>query len=381
MGLFEKKYCELCNNSVNLLTRLKLSDGFLCSACRKKLSSFSSNWGRRTIDDVKQHLAAREQNRQKFAQFQRTAGAGPNSELVVDANHRWFYFAYGADYREQNPEVFNFDQLVDFYITEDYEFVSSRDSDGDGVPDSQDAVDNRTGQVNQARARQIAQQTLNANALNLSPQLQMYVRRESNAYDSNTGQLKPISGLNLYFKVNHPYIDEIRIDVNTSDYNLMQTYQQAAQVMQLCEQIRGGNPAMGQMGMQAGMVQPGMAYPAGMVQPGMAYQTGMVQPGMVQPGMVQPGMVQPGMVQPGMVQPGMVQPGMVQPGMVQPGMVQPGMVQPGMVQPSMVQPGMAYQQAGMGYQQAGMAAACPFCGAVNSTGSLVCPSCGGAMQR
>ena len=363
MGLFEKKYCELCNNSVNLLTRLKLSDGFLCSACRKKLSSFSSNWGRRSIEDVKQHLAAREQNRQKFAQFQRTAGAGagPNSELVVDANHRWFYFAYGADYREQNPEVFNFDQLVDFYITEDYEFVSSRDSDGDGVPDSQDAVDNRTGQVNQARARQIAQQTLNANALNLSPQLQMYVRRESNAYDSNTGQLKPISGLNLYFKVNHPYIDEIRIDVNTSDYNLMQTYQQAAQVMQLCEQIRGGNPAMGQMGMQAGMVQPGMAYQAGMVQPGMAYQTGMVQPGMVQPGMVQTGMVQPGMVQPGMVQPGMVQPGMVQPGMVQ--------------------PGMGYQQAGMGYQQAGMAAACPFCGAVNSTGSLVCPSCGGAMQR
>ena len=120
MGLFEKKYCELCNNSVNLLTRLKLSDGFLCSTCRKKLSSFSSNWGRRSIEDVKQHLAAREQNRQKFAQFQRTAGAGPNSELVVDANHRWFYFAYGADYREQNPEVFNFDQQGDFYITEDY---------------------------------------------------------------------------------------------------------------------------------------------------------------------------------------------------------------------------------------------------------------------
>lgn len=57
----------------------------------------------------------------------------------VDANPRRFSFAYGEDYREQNPEIFSFEQRTEFYVTEDYEFVSSRDSDGDGVPDSRDA--------------------------------------------------------------------------------------------------------------------------------------------------------------------------------------------------------------------------------------------------
>ena len=42
MGLFEKKYCDLCGDKVNALTRQKLSDGYLCSDCKHKLSSLSS---------------------------------------------------------------------------------------------------------------------------------------------------------------------------------------------------------------------------------------------------------------------------------------------------------------------------------------------------
>lgn len=44
MGLFEKKYCDLCGDKVNALTRQKLSDGYLCSDCKHKLSSLSSGW-------------------------------------------------------------------------------------------------------------------------------------------------------------------------------------------------------------------------------------------------------------------------------------------------------------------------------------------------
>ena len=53
MGLFEKKYCDLCGDKVNALTRQKLSDGYLCSDCKHKLSSLSSGWKNRTLDDVK----------------------------------------------------------------------------------------------------------------------------------------------------------------------------------------------------------------------------------------------------------------------------------------------------------------------------------------
>ena len=45
MGLFEKKYCDLCGDKVNALTRQKLSDGYLCSDCKRQdFSSLSSGW-------------------------------------------------------------------------------------------------------------------------------------------------------------------------------------------------------------------------------------------------------------------------------------------------------------------------------------------------
>ena len=92
MGLFEKKYCDLCGDKVNALTRQKLSDGYLCSDCKHKLSSLSSGWKNRTLADVKAHLEQREQNRQKYSAFVQSASAGTNEKLVVDFNNRKFYF-------------------------------------------------------------------------------------------------------------------------------------------------------------------------------------------------------------------------------------------------------------------------------------------------
>ena len=56
MGLFDKKYCEICGEKVNMLTQQKLTDGYLCSDCKHKLGSFTSGWKQRGIDDVKKHL-------------------------------------------------------------------------------------------------------------------------------------------------------------------------------------------------------------------------------------------------------------------------------------------------------------------------------------
>ncbi len=99
MGLFEKKYCDLCGDKVNALTRQKLSDGYLCSDCKHKLSSLSSGWKNRTLADVKAHLEQREQNRQKYSAFVQSASAGTNEKLVVDFNNRKFYFTIGRDFK------------------------------------------------------------------------------------------------------------------------------------------------------------------------------------------------------------------------------------------------------------------------------------------
>lgn len=111
MGLFEKKYCDLCGDKVNALTRQKLSDGYLCSDCKHKLSSLSSGWKNRTLADVKAHLEQREQNRQKYSAFVQSASAGTNEKLVVDFNNRKFYFTIGRDFKNSNPEIFDFSQL------------------------------------------------------------------------------------------------------------------------------------------------------------------------------------------------------------------------------------------------------------------------------
>ena len=116
MGLFDKKFCDICGDKVNLLTQKKLSDGQLCSDCKQKLGSFTSGWKQRTVQDVKAHLEQREQNKQKYQQFNCTAAAGGrNSTLQADFNHRWFIFAIdNRDFRSGNPQVFEFSQLQDF---------------------------------------------------------------------------------------------------------------------------------------------------------------------------------------------------------------------------------------------------------------------------
>ena len=143
MGLFEKKYCDLCGDKVNALTRQKLSDGYLCSDCKHKLSSLSSGWKNRTLADVKTHLEQREQNRQKYSAFVQSASAGTNEKLVVDFNNRKFYFTIGRDFKNSNPEIFDFSQLQDFWLELGY--TTLQDSDRDGIPDEYDRYDNRQG--------------------------------------------------------------------------------------------------------------------------------------------------------------------------------------------------------------------------------------------
>ena len=39
MGLFDKKYCDICGEKIGLLGNRKLEDGNLCKDCAKKLTA------------------------------------------------------------------------------------------------------------------------------------------------------------------------------------------------------------------------------------------------------------------------------------------------------------------------------------------------------
>ena len=56
MGLFDKKYCDICGEKIGLLGNRKLEDGNLCKNCAAKLSPFFSERRRSTVEDIKRQL-------------------------------------------------------------------------------------------------------------------------------------------------------------------------------------------------------------------------------------------------------------------------------------------------------------------------------------
>ncbi|MCI7211925.1 MAG: DUF4428 domain-containing protein [Ruminococcus bromii] len=250
MGLFEKKFCDICGDKVNMLTQQKLSDGYLCSDCKHKLGSFTSGWKQRTVDDVKRHLELREQNKQKYQQFNCSATAGgSNSSIQVDFNNRWFFFAINnRDYKSGNPQIFDFSQLQDFWLEQEYRTLS--DSDRDGIPDSRDNFDNRqlnnqnNGFNNFMNGMNQAFGNMQTGMVNVPLSAQPFVRNADSGY-SSSGSIKEVSGIKACFRVTDPYItNEISFIVayvsSNNQMELMQAYETGVQIMQLCQQIKQG---------------------------------------------------------------------------------------------------------------------------------------------
>ena len=251
MGLFDKKFCDICGEKVNMLTQKKLSDGLLCSDCKHKLGSFTSGWKQRTVQDVKTHFEQREQNKQKYQRFQCMASAGGrNNSLQVDFNNRWFIFAVdNRDYKSGNPQVFDFSQLQDFWIEQ--EFRTLTDSDNDGIPDSRDDFDNRQLNNNQnGYGRMNNTMNMNTAMVNIPLSAQPFVRNSSSY--SSSGEIREVSNIKVCFRVTDPFITEpIGFCVTSSissgnQMELMNAYEAAVQVMQLCRQIKQGDAPMNQ---------------------------------------------------------------------------------------------------------------------------------------
>ena len=108
MGLFDKKYCDICGEKIGLLGNRKLEDGNLCKNCAAKLSPWFSERSHSTLSEIKEQLAYREENRKKVAQFQTTRSFGEDWKVLLDDNHRWMMVTRARDLREANPDVLDF---------------------------------------------------------------------------------------------------------------------------------------------------------------------------------------------------------------------------------------------------------------------------------
>ena len=135
MGLFDKKYCDICGEKIGLLGNRKLENGNLCKECAKKLSPWFSDRRNSTVEEIKAQLAYREENRQKVAEFHTTRTLGTNTKVLLDEDAGKFMVTRARDLQEANPDVLDFADVTgcNLDIDESRSELTREDKDGNEV--------------------------------------------------------------------------------------------------------------------------------------------------------------------------------------------------------------------------------------------------------
>lgn len=172
MGLFDvfkKKECSICGGEIGLLGNRKLEDGNMCKACAGKLSPFFSDRRNSTVEEIKEQLAYREANKEALAAFHTTLSLGREMKVLIDEDAGKFVVTRARNLKDANPDVLDFSQVtgVDLDIEEKTDEEKRKDNEGKYVS---------------------------------------YVPpRYTYSYD-----------FNMLIRVNHPYFDQIRFQLNPS---------------------------------------------------------------------------------------------------------------------------------------------------------------------
>ena len=132
MGLFDKKFCDICGKKIGLLGNKKLEDGNMCGECAKKLSPFFSERRHSTKAEIQEQLEYREANREQVANFNTTRSIGNYWKILVDENQKKFMVTNAYDLEKANPDVLDYSQVTgcDLDIKETRIERKTKDSEG-----------------------------------------------------------------------------------------------------------------------------------------------------------------------------------------------------------------------------------------------------------
>lgn len=169
MGLFDKKYCDICGEKIGLLGNRKLEDGNLCKNCARKLSPWFSDRRQSTVSEIREQLEYREANQEKVAAFHVTRTLGENTKVLLDEDAGLFMVTSARNLEEANPDVLSFSDVTgcQLDIEESKTEIEYKDAEG--------------------------------NTQSFSP------RRYAYSYD-----------FYIVIHVNNPYFNEIRFQLNSS---------------------------------------------------------------------------------------------------------------------------------------------------------------------
>lgn len=112
MGLFDKKFCDICGEKIGFLGNRKLADGNMCKDCAKLISPFLTGRRQFTLADMKEHLAYREANKALVADFHPTKVINGGKILCFDEDKKQFLVTSSRNWRSENPDVMDFSQVT-----------------------------------------------------------------------------------------------------------------------------------------------------------------------------------------------------------------------------------------------------------------------------
>ena len=241
MGLFDKKFCDICGEKIGMLGNRKLEDGNMCKDCAKKLSPFCDDRRHSTLEQMKAHLQYREENKNALRAFSPSLTLGESKKIYIDTMKGQFvvssYSPGNANWTEENPDVMP---------------IASITSCGLDIDEDRDEIYMKNGQG----------QNVSYNP----PRYNFYYN------------------FKLKFLVNNPYFDDFEVRLNnfrvegmgSMEYN---RYQKMGMDIMNALGINGAVNMAGGMGMQGGMNM-GMNNMGGMPMGGMPMNSGMPMNGM-----------------------------------------------------------------------------------------------------
>jgi len=135
MGLFDKKYCDICGEKIAFLGAKKLTDGNLCKSCEKKLSYWFSERRESSVDDIRLQLGYRKNNEARVAEFNISESYGEYGSLLVDNTMKAVIVALSSNWRSENPDVVDFKDITgcQYNISDNTTEIRKEDADGKSV--------------------------------------------------------------------------------------------------------------------------------------------------------------------------------------------------------------------------------------------------------
>ena len=137
MGLFDKKNCDFCGEKIGMLGNRKLEDGNMCKDCAKKLSPFCDDRRRSTVEQIRQHLQYREENKNALRAFSPTLTLGEDKKIYIDQMKGNFVVSRNrpGSWDEENPDVMPIASITScgLDIDEDRDEIYMKNGQGQNV--------------------------------------------------------------------------------------------------------------------------------------------------------------------------------------------------------------------------------------------------------